>query len=282
MRYLFLIIFCFVCHMGCVPKNVAVVDSNKPASSENIDSLTSSAPLPLIEDSSDVVDEQEQKEQDDILFAALDEEVSTSDPLELKSLLELEASVTGVETSVSRLRPKAIQDAAQLVALQTAMAWRYGQLIEQTERYSSVMDTIFNFLPLLMMQDDTLIMPPILTRGGASLRIEENEMATATVASFELLEPARFISVVPHWRIYLMMIDKFPEPEQPNPAVMPKNKKERAIWKLAVRKAWLQGIAEADQLYIENVLRMVRDYRGIMLYHLLTAQDLLSRVHSRC
>ncbi len=36
--------------------------------------------------------------------------------------------------------------------------------------------------------------------------------------------------------------------------------------------------AAADQLYADNVARMVRSYRGAMLYHLLTAQHLLSRI----
>ena len=61
---------------------------------------------------------------------------------------------------------------------------------------------------------------------------------------------------------------------------MPKNDKERLIWRAAVRKAWAQGLTEADHLYADNVSRMVRIYRGVMLYHLLTAQHLLSRVNT--
>jgi hypothetical protein len=61
---------------------------------------------------------------------------------------------------------------------------------------------------------------------------------------------------------------------------MPKDDKERAIWRAAVREAWAQGLSEADQLYADNVARMTRNYRGVMLYHLLTAQHLLSRVNT--
>ena len=39
-------------------------------------------------------------------------------------------------------------------------------------------------------------------------------------------------------------------------------------------------MAEADQLYADNVSRMARSYRGVMLYHLLTAQHLMSRVNT--
>ncbi len=74
------------------------------------------------------------------------------------------------------------------------------------------------------------------------------------------------------------MADNFPQPEAPNPSVLPKNSEERAIWQEAVREAWAQGMEEADQLFADNVARMVRDYRGVMLYHLLTAQNLISKV----
>lgn len=202
------------------------------------------------------------------------------EPAELTELLEMTGTATGKEKTVVQLmRPKAIREAARLVTFQTAMSWRYGQLVAETERYSAVMDTAFNFAPLMLTQGEALIMPPLLTRAGASMRIEDNATATAAKTTYELLEPARYIAVVPNWREFLMA-DDFPAPEQPNPAVLPKNAEERAIWRTAVREAWEQGLAEADQLYADNVSRMARSYRGVMLYHLLTAQHLMSRVNT--
>ena len=200
------------------------------------------------------------------------------EPGELAALLEMQGT-SDKKTAVNLMRPSAIREAAQLVTFQTAIAWRYRQLVTATEAYSSIMDTAFNFGPLLMTQGDALILPPVLTRAGASLRIESGETATAAQSSFELLSPARYVSVAPNWREFLM-VDAFPEPEKPNPAVMPKNDKERRIWRAAVREAWAQGLEEADQLFADNVARMARTYRGVMLYHLLTAQQLLSKVNT--
>lgn len=199
------------------------------------------------------------------------------EPGELAELLELRGVRSKENTAVRLMRPAAIREAAQLVTFQTAIAWRYKQLVTATENHGAIMDTAFDFSPLVMTQGDALIMPPLLTRAGASMRIEEPKTATAAETTYELLEPARYIATVPNWREFLMT-DGFPEPEKPNPAVLPKNDEERAIWRAAVREAWAQGLAEADQLYADNVARMVRNYRGIMLYHLLTAQHLLSRV----
>lgn len=201
------------------------------------------------------------------------------EPAELASLLEMKGEKSAGNTAVSRMRPNAIREAAQLVTFQTAIAWRYGQLVRQTERHSAVMDAAFNFSPLLLTQGDALIMPPLIARSGASMRIEDSMTATAATSTYELLEPARYIAAAPHWREFLMM-DDFPAPESPHPAVLPRNSEERAIWRSAVREAWAQGLAEADLLYADNVARMTRSYRGAMLYHLLTAQHLLSRIRT--
>lgn len=201
------------------------------------------------------------------------------EPDELAGLLELKGVSSRENTAVMLMRPAAIREAAQLVTFQTAIAWRYKQLVAATESHGAIMDTAFDFSPLVMTQGEALIMPPLLTRAGASMRLESGETATSAKTTYELLEPARYIATVPNWREFLMT-DGFPEPEKPNPAVLPKNDEERAIWRAAVREAWVQGLAEADQLYADNVARMVRNYRGVMLYHLLTAQHLLSKVET--
>lgn len=200
------------------------------------------------------------------------------DPPPLADLLDMRSVSSEDESAVKKMRPSAIREAAHMVTLQTAIAWRYDQLLDAVGRHGAIMDTAFNFGPLMMTQGDALIMPPVLTRAGASLRIDDEDTATSSATTYELLQKARYVSVVPHWRAYLMADGGLPAPEQPNPAVLPKNGKERDIWRAAVREAWAQGVDEADALFVDNVSRMVRDYRGVMLYHLLTAQHLLSRV----
>lgn len=119
-------------------------------------------------------------------------------------------------TAVKLMRPRAIKEAARLVTFQTAITWRYRQLAARTEEFSTIMDAAFNFTPLVLTQGEALIMPPLLARAGASMRIEEPGTATAAKATYEMLEPAQYIAVVPHWRTFLMM-DDFPEPEKAEP-----------------------------------------------------------------
>lgn len=213
-------------------------------------------------------------------FNDFSKESYSNEPAELGELLNMKADLTAKETtSVSQLRPQAIKEVAQLVAIQTAMKWRYEILLKETNRYNYLLDNAFNFTPLLMTNGEALVMPPVLTRSGASFRIEKDELATSANTTYEMLSTAKYVSVTPNWRVYLM-VDAFPEPEKPNPAVLPRNGEELAIWRKAIREAWLQGIEQANDLYITNISRLVRDYKGVMLYHILTAKNMLTSVQT--
>lgn len=279
-RILGLTILCLTCTsiMGCAGKQTGQTPTPIPPSVIN-------APAPAEGNSAnnaftphDATYEQSNAEQllSVHIPASLSAAPQKGEPEELKKLLTLEQQESEAG-AVKNIRPSAIREAAQLVSFQTAMSWRYRQLIQRTEEFSAIMDTAFNFSPLMLMQGDVIIMPPILAKAGASMRIDKNDTATTAKTSYEMLEPARYVSVIPTWRDFLMT-EGFPEPEKPNPVLLPKTLEERAIWREAVREAWARGMEEADLLYADNASRMVRSYRGAMLYHLLTAQHLLSRV----
>lgn len=174
------------------------------------------------------------------------------------------------------LRPNAIRDAAQLVAIQTAMKWRYEELLSETHRYAYLLDSAFNFIPLLMTHEEATVMPPILAKSQSSLRIDKDTVVTVANTSYEMLAKAKYISVTPNWRTYLM-IDSFPEPEEANPDLLPKNNYELKIWRSAFNQAWLEGVSQADELFLQNISQLVRDYKGVMLYHILLAQNLLTK-----
>ncbi len=197
-------------------------------------------------------------------------------PKALSELLEMESPLHFNESEVSALRPKAIREAAQLVAIQKAMKWRYEQLIEETERYAYLLDTGFNFSPLLMVNDeDIMVMPPVITQANTGMRVENQNLVTTAKSTYEIIENAKYLSTIPNWRIY-MMANAFPQAEEPSLAVLPRNAEERIIWQEAIYEAWEQGLQQANELYIVNLNKLVRDYRGISLYHLLVAKSHLS------
>lgn len=279
-RILALTLMCLTCSslIGCAGKQVGQTPTPVPPSVINAPDAAEGSHDKAAFTPHDASYEQTEAEQllNVHIPASLSAAPQKGEPDELKILLTLEQQDTA-DGAVKNIRPSAIREAAQLVSFQTAMSWRYRQLIQRTEEFSSIMDTAFNFAPLMLTQGDVVIMPPILAKAGASMRIDKGDTATTAKTTYEMLEPAKYVSVIPTWRDF-MMTDGFPEPEKPNPALLPKTLEERALWREAVREAWARGMEEADHLYADNASRMVRSYRGAMLYHLLTAQHLLSRV----
>lgn len=203
-----------------------------------------------------------------------------NDPKALAELLSMK--LTGFEddkSDVNSLRPKAIKEAAQLVAIQTAMKWRYENLLLEVEQHAHLLDLAFNFVPLVMVNDnDAVVMPPILTKSNEAMRLEKDTLATSAKTTYEILQNAKYLSALPNWRVY-MMVNAFPVPEKPNLTLLPRNEEEKKIWTLAIREAWDEGVLEANELFTKNLSRLVRDYKGVSLYHLLVAQDYLSKVN---
>jgi hypothetical protein len=214
---------------------------------------------------------------DGFTFFSLDAEAPDDAPAELKQLLDAKQP-KGVEddASMRKLRPKAIAEAGQLVGVQSGMSWRYGRLMTETEKYAATLDTSYNFAPLLILSGDAMVLPPILTLGDESMRIEADNAATSALKTYEILEDARFVGTAPHWRSYLM-IENFPAPEAPNPVLLPKTSAEKRIWMKAVAEGWSIGVEQADQIYIENMAKLVRDFRGITLFHALHEGQMVQR-----
>jgi hypothetical protein len=198
-------------------------------------------------------------------------------PEELSKLLAA-TRPSGVteDPEAAKLRPKAVAEAGRLVGVQTGIAWRYGKLIAETQKHAASMDQAFNFSPLMLIDDDALVLPPILASGDESMRIETGEAATSALKTYEMLQDARFVPAVPNWRAYLQT-EGFPAPEEPNPVLLPKNGTEREIWRAAVTEGWDIGVEQADQLYQDNVSKLVRDFRGATLYHALNAGKMVEQ-----
>ncbi len=254
-KTLCLLLIIFIFSTSCANKKQAEQSEIEKITEENIEESKEVEPYTIIID-----DEKKYR-------------AKKSDPKELSELLNIKNFSSIIESEVKGLRPRAIEEAAQLVGIQTAMKWRYEKLLAEVEQYAYLLDTAFNFTPLLMVNDqETLVMPPIITKAENALRLENNNLLTTSKKVFEILETAKYITAIPNWRTY-MMVNAFPNPEQPSKAVLPRNAKEIFLWQKTIREAWAKGILEADELFIVNINRLVRDYRGITLYHLLVAKD---------
>ncbi|MHC8441278.1 MAG: type IV secretory system conjugative DNA transfer family protein [Candidatus Eutrophobiaceae bacterium] len=191
-------------------------------------------------------------------------------PPELRQLLELR-SIDGRTATEHRnlsdaARMQAQRDAAQQLGAQAGLAWRSVAIMQPLMQHSRELSRIYNFHPLLI---GGLIRPPVITQGKKSFTLNSDGQARATEQVYRIIEQARIVSAAPVWQDYLLMDTpkSVPGNALPPSALLPENDAERQRWKAWLLPAWHTGIAQAEQIFKQNLSRLERDYAGMLEYH---------------
>jgi defect-in-organelle-trafficking protein DotC len=190
----------------------------------------------------------------------------------LKKIIEKDEVAKSTQSDIKNLRPRAIRRTARTLAIQKAVAWRYEQIKELLEEHSSRLNHIFDFAPLMM--GDGKVLPPVITEAGASYRVKSQKRASSTSTTYRIIAGAKMVSSPPSWRDYLLR--SYPSFDKSDAGVIPKNHKEREIWKEAALEGWQLGIEHARRLFRTNLSELVRDYKGILKFRLLAEQNIVS------
>lgn len=170
------------------------------------------------------------------------------------------------------MRPKAIRKAAYTYAVQNAVHWRYARINKNLKAVSSQLDRVFDFKALML--DKGQVIPPVVTVAHDGWRKLSKNASKSVIREFHILKRARIASTPPTWRQYL--IHSYPVGDKPNSTLYPKNAKERGLWDSAVKHGWKAGVKLAMHLYRGNLARLKRDYLGMVLFHRLADQGVVS------
>lgn len=198
------------------------------------------------------------------------ESVDPNSPRELVQISGLKAFGANA-SSLSDLRLNALRETAESTGAQAGLAWRAEQINCFLRERELDISHIYDFRSL-MLRDD--VIPPVLAEGRREMNIADYETVRTADVIYRIITPAKFVSNPPDWREYLWM--NYYEPERPSETLLPKKAREAAVWNCFVRKGWDQGIAQADHIFAENLNRLTRDYNGMVLYHRLYAQNMIT------
>ena len=191
---------------------------------------------------------------------------------ELEDLEDYEGEkMTGAEEQVPSMRRTGLKDTALSLGARGGLAWRGAKINRMLEDESKQLDTVFNFQAMVL---DDHVLPPVLIESRESLNLASPYSIRVADRTYRILKQARFVTIAPTWRDYLMMDEK--PPEMPDNSLLPQSGKEREIWRTSVQQGWFQGIAQADMIYNENFARLKRDYQGMIRYRMLLAQNMVS------
>lgn len=181
------------------------------------------------------------------------------------------ASTSKLKKTVSPLRIQMLRDTALSVGARGGLAHRANQLNKIIEKHSLLLHRVFNFHRILL--DDSII-PPVLVEGRFSLNLADENTIRVADRNYKIIKQAKFVTASPTWRDYLIM--HFCPPETPDKSLLPRNKGEVIVWKKYIEQGWEAGVAQAKLIYTENLAKLTRDYKGMILYSTLLAQNMVS------
>ena len=192
----------------------------------------------------------------------------------LEGLQKLSAPPPEVNPSsdaVTLIRADALKVTALSLGAQAGLHWQSENINSVLKKNSKTLDQTYNFNAFLL---DHNILPPVLTEGRETLNLDSPDTIRLADRTYEIVSQAKFVTTTPTWRDYLWM--DYPKPPVPNGGILPHDTTERILWRQLAKKGWENGVDQANEIYSENLSRLERDYKGLMLYRKLRTQNIVS------
>jgi defect-in-organelle-trafficking protein DotC len=199
--------------------------------------------------------------------------VDTTDLNQLQRVFYVPARSTSSSsrTQLGALRARVLRDTAMSVGAQGGLAWASNQMNFQMEQDRKYLDTIYNFSGMMLSHG---VIPPVLVEGDNTLNLADPNTIRVADRNYKIIEQARFATTPPNWREYLWFA--FAKPALPDKSLFPRNGLEQCVWRDSVRIGWGKGIEQAYAIFHQNLARLKRDYRGMILYRKLLQARMIS------
>ncbi|MBX3709837.1 MAG: type IV secretory system conjugative DNA transfer family protein [Gammaproteobacteria bacterium] len=197
--------------------------------------------------------------------------VDTTNLSQLENVRASPLKPSDSSTQLSNLRIKLLQDSAMSIGAQGGLAWASDQMNAKMNRDRKYLDTIFNFSAMILTHG---VIPPVLEAGDNSLNLDDPNTIRVADKTYKIVRQARFATTPPNWREYLWFT--YSKPPLPDKSLLPRTSYEQNIWKKSIRSGWDKGIAQSYSIFQQNLARLKRDYRGMILYRKLLQEKMIS------
>lgn len=173
---------------------------------------------------------------------------------------------------VSNIKRDALVELASQYGTSLGLAWKLKKLrSEEIARMEPRLDRLYDFSKLAI---DTGVLPPVIQEGLANYAQDSTDEVRVSDKKFRIVSNAKFVSVYPTWRNYLIFAA--PSTEMPPPSLLPQTPAEAAIWDEWVKKGWDAGVAQGMSMFQASLDRIDRDYNGMLKFKQLLAQGVIT------
>ena len=176
-----------------------------------------------------------------------------------------------LDDTESQVHSDSLNEAAIMYGAQSGLAWKSSKINEKLEKFSTQLDTIYDFNSLLMKDN---LVPPVVDMALDTVNAPSYESMRSSDMEIKIVKPAALVTAAPNWRNYLIM--SYKKPAKLNPNIHPKTAVEQDLWEKGVAKGWVQGVEQAQDMFEEALSILNRDFRGMVLYHNLLLQNMIT------
>jgi len=173
---------------------------------------------------------------------------------------------------VSDTKRQLLEEAGRTVGFRGGKAQRAWELRQVLEKRFGRLELLYDFRTLISPQG---WLPPVIDEAVDVAHITPGQIHLANRV-YEIIAPERFVSNPPSWRSWLFAGLAAAPTLGPESSVMPENAVQKRLWQAAIRQGWEEGRVSADHTLEANFNRLIRDYRGMLLYSYVLRQGLIT------
>lgn len=165
----------------------------------------------------------------------------------------------------------AVREVGLSYGTRAGLAYESAQIARYLETRANVLDRLDNFQPLMMPGN---VVPPVLVETRQTYDEKSPDHVVLADMVYRVEKHARFSSVAPDWRSYVMRAYTFNKDD--TGGWKPRSADELAMWQAAVKEGWQAGVEQAHQILKANFARLTRDIVGMLNYRQLYARNMVT------
>lgn len=176
---------------------------------------------------------------------------------------------------ITPVRAAVLKSTAQTLGTQTGLIERSVEIMNEIDARKRQMESSFRFGDMVIGAG---VLPPVIVRGDNAVAVTDSAMRVAG-SVYRIIEPARFFSGAPSWRDWLLMglVTEEEAPAMPtNEQLLPRDADERAFWAQEVKKAYIEGRAQAQEIFEHNLSQLEQTYLGMRTFYELYHRNMVS------
>lgn len=199
----------------------------------------------------------------------------------VRSIEQLQASNRpAVVRKLADMQERSMRKEALSLGAQAGLYEQGGQLDKWLQTRATQLDHTYDFSRLVYPASlhveshltGTSLLPPIVEFSHNFTRIEGPDTLHISSSFYRISQQARFSTVVPNWREYLVQGWPKPNLSAVPRVLLPDNAAERKVWISNVQRGFSLGKAQAMTDFHTSLARLQRDFLGMVLYRKLEMQ----------